>query len=489
MYEILSACLQVMLALGRGYCLQYFFGNFLECRIKDRRIGGLAVIAVYAALDILVSALLPSELQSAGSVRKTLLFFLVIVMLALLFYKGFHAVTAFLTVTFLAVGEIVFFLSYTLMRLSGGLFDFLVWLLEKDYIGADMLEQLASVIVIAVQFFFYSIFLVLSYVILRKIAESFRDKDHDIHRTELYFLIVPGMAGLLICVLLRIMMITIEDDVPQILYDRYPVFNFLVPAILILSLLAIFYSVKTFQDMIALNREKNSRIIMEKQIGNMQEHMTEMERVYSGVRSMKHDMKNTLAVIMQLAAQNGGEENTELQAYLSELHQTMDRLDMEFHTGNAVADTLLNMKYHEALSALPDIRFDAQGLLFPETFNIHSYDIGVILGNALDNAVEACRKLKAEDAWAEAFIRLYSFQKGKMFFVEVENSFDGTVIRRHWSEFPATDKADRETHGIGMANIKSVAEKYHGAVEWTVSGNVFTLSVMMKNERRPENEY
>lgn len=489
MYEILSACLQVMLALGRGYCLQYFFGNFLEYRIKDRRIGGLAVMAVYAALDILVSALLPSELQSAGSVRKTLLFFLVVVMLALLFYKGFHAVTAFLTVTFLAVGEIVFFLSYTLMRLSGGLFDFLVWLLEKDYIGADMLERLASVTVIAVQFFFYGIFLVLSYVILRKIAKSFRDKDYDIHRTELYFLIVPGLAGLLICVLLRIMMITIEDDVPQILYDRYPIFNLLVPAILILSLLAIFYSVKTFQDMIALNREKNSRIIMEKQIGNMQEHMTEMERVYSGVRSMKHDMKNTLAVIMQLAAQNGGEENMELQTYLSELHQTMDRLDMEFRTGNAVADTLLNMKYHEALSALPDIRFDAQGLLFPETFNIHSYDIGVMLGNALDNAVEACRKLKAEDAGAEAFIRLYSYQKGKMFFVEVENSFDGTVIRKRQAEFPATDKAAREAHGIGMANIKSVAEKYHGAVEWTVSGTVFTLSVMMKNEGRPENEY
>lgn len=481
MYETLTICLQVMLALGRGYIFQYFFGCFLERRINDRRLGGLSVMMVYAAVDILASELLPSEVQSAGSVRKTLLFFLVVVMLALLFYKGFRVVTAFLTVTYLAVGEIVFFLSYTMMRLGGGLFDFLVWLLKKGYINADTLEQLVKAAAVAEQFFFYGIFLVLSYVILRKIAGSFRDKDDDIHRTELYFLIVPGMSGLLICVLLRMMMITIEDGVPRILYDRYPVFNLLVPAILILSLLAIFYSVKTFQDMIALNREKNSRIIMEKQIANMQEHMTEMERIYSGVRSMKHDMKNTLAVIMQLAAQNGGEENAGLQAYLSELHQTMDGLDMKFRTGNAVADTLLNMKYYEALGALPDIRFDADGLLFPETFHIQSYDIGVMLGNALDNAVEACRKLKAEDAGAEIFIRLYSFQKGKMFFVEVENSFNGNVIRKRRGEFPETDKADREAHGIGMANIKSVAEKYHGAVEWTVSGNVFTLSVMMKN--------
>ena len=68
---------------------------------------------------------------------------------------------------------------------------------------------------------------------------------------------------------------------PKLLCDRYPILSIIVPAILILSLLSILYVVKTFQNMIVLNREKNSWIILEKQIGSMQEHMEEMEHIYS----------------------------------------------------------------------------------------------------------------------------------------------------------------------------------------------------------------
>ena len=298
----------------------------------------------------------------------------------------------------------------------------------------------------------------------------------------MYFLLVPGTVGLLVCLLLRTIMITIENDMPKLLCDRYPILSIIVPAILILSLLSILYVVKTFQNMIVLNREKNSWIILEKQIGSMQEHMEEMEHIYSGIRSMKHDMKNTLSVIMQLATGNEETENAELQAYLSELNRTMERLEFQFRTGNTVVDTLLNMKYHEAVRTIPDMQMDADRLLFPDNLLIQSYDIGIILGNALDNAIEACRKLKGKESDAETFIRLSSFRKGKMI-------FDGNVIRKRQSEFPATDKADKEAHGIGLANIKSVAEKYHGGVDWSVDGKVFILSVMMKDERRTENEY
>ena len=339
------------------------------------------------------------------------------------------------------------------------------------------------------QIIFYGIFLVLLYFALRKIIRSFSDKDYRIQRTELYFLLAPGLVGLLICVLLRTIMITIENDVPKLLYDRYPILTIIVPAILILSLLSILYVVKTFQNMIVLNREKNSRIILEKQIGSMQEHMEEMEHIYSGIRSMKHDMKNTLSVIMQLATGNEETENAELQAYLSELNRTMDRLEFQFRTGNTVVDTLLNMKYHEAVRTIPDMQMDADRLLFPDNLLIQSYDIGIILGNALDNAIEACRKLKGKEPDAETFIRLSSFQKGKMIFIEITNSFDGNVIRKRQAEFPVTDKADKEAHGIGLSNIKNAAGKYHGAVDWSVNNKVFTLSVMMQNERRIENEF
>ena len=485
MYDVINVCLDVIVALGQGYCLQYFLGSFLEGREKDRRINGLLVMVVYGVLRLGINFILPADNESIRTVGKITLMFVIIVLLALLFYKGVQAITAFLAITFMAVSEITFFLSYMLMQIGGNLFDLWVWLLEKGYIAVDTFEWIVQISATFLQIIFYGIFLVLLYFALRKIIRSFSDKDYRIQRTELYFLLVPGTVGLLVCLLLRTIMITIENDMPKLLCDRYPILSIIVPAILILSLLSILYAVKTFQNMIVLNREKNSRIILEKQIGSMQEHMEEMEHIYSGIRSMKHDMKNTLAVIMELA----GKDETELQTYLSEINKGFEQLEFRFRTGNTVADVLLNMKYHEAVRTIPDIEIDAERLLFSENMHIQSYDIGVIIGNALDNAIEACRKLKAEQQEAATFIRISSFTRGKMFFIEVENSFNGKVRRKKQSEFPVTEKSDNRAHGMGLANIKHTAEKYHGGVDWTAEGKVFMLSVMMKNERGMENEW
>ncbi len=168
-------------------------------------------------------------------------------------------------------------------------------------------------------------------------------------------------------------------------------------------------------------------------------------------------MKNTLSVVLRLAAEKEEIENQELQAYLSELNQTFDSLDFCFKTGNSVIDTLLNMKYHEALRIVPDLQFDVKKLLLPSDLVIQSYDIGIILGNALDNAMEACRKLKEKEPEAKTFIRL--------------------------SGLPETDKADKKSHGIGLANIKNTAKKYQGTMDYKIDGRVFILSVMIKNER------
>ena len=113
---------------------------------------------------------------------------------------------------------------------------------------------------------------------------------------------------------------------------------------------------------------------------------------------------------------------------------------------------------------------------------IQSFDIGIILGNALDNAMEACEKLKAKEPDTATFIRISSFWKRELFFQKVENSFDGKLVRKPGNEVPVTDKADRENHGAGLANIKSTAEKYQGTMDFKVMDRVFVLSVMMKNE-------
>jgi len=483
--------LYMPVVLFQGYCLQYFLGSFLESRWKGRW-NSLCMAVLYAAGLYGLSRVFhqDSVLRYDGyweTVWKMALSLCILFVLAMCFYKALRPVSAFLVITFQAVADISRYVTVILLsKMGDSVVDIWNWCVERGIITSDRALMLTlNGSILAVQILQYLVIALLFYVSLRKIVRDFKEKDYEIRRTELLFLLTPSAAGLFVCLLLRIIMVTLEDKVPKMLYDRYPILTIVLPAILLLSLLSILYGVKLFQDMVYRNKAKSERVILKNQVKNMQEHMEEMERIYSEIRGMKHDMKNTLAVILQLSM----EEKGELQEYLADLNQTFDRLDMRFRTGNTVADTLLNMKYHEAVRLVPDLEMDTDRLVFPQDMRIHSYDIGIILGNAVDNAVRACQKLKEKEPEAEVFIRFVTLQKGNLLVLKLENSFDGKLVRRPREEFPMTDKPDKENHGMGLANIKNTVEKYHGTMDYMVKGRVFILSMMMKNERGNEDGF
>lgn len=483
MYDAANIFFAVLL-IFQGYCMQYFYGSFLESRIKSS-LNGLCAAAIYIAARAAIWELMPSDYESYGiSFFRSLIIAGTLFIIALLMYTGFRAVTIFLVITFQAVTDISIFISVIISdKISNAVFDNIIKDVQNGNFRSEKdIEIKLNVYIIGMQLIQFLIIMLLIYFTLKIIVRNFKEKKYSISRTELMFLITPSAVGLMICIFLRIILITAEDGATQMLYERYPAVYVVVPAILLLSLLSVLFDVKLFQDMINLNSEKSSRIILEKQIDGLQTHIEEMERIYSDMRSMKHDLKNTVSVIRQLS--NNSEDNAELQTYISEMNQCLEKPEVRFNTGNTVADTLLNMKYYEAVRNVPNINIYADDLIFSPELKIHSYDIGIILGNALDNAVEACKKLKINEPIADTFIRLRSVQKGNFLILTIENSFYGELVINSQNELPATDKADKKSHGIGLANIKSTAEKYQGTMDFKVKDRVFILSVMMKNERR-----
>lgn len=428
LYSAISVILGIVTTVFTGYCLAYYFESFSEeRRVFGRKIKYLPLIG-YVIADYILDGCFESGFESKETILEVLLLFTSVYLILKLFYTIRLQMSLFLTVTFMAVKELCSFIATSVVVWGGKVLNIWILFLEKDYISVQTTELLIEATAIVLQTFMVAVYGILLFISLRAIVKNYRDKEYQIHQKELLFLLAPGCAGFLICVLLRTILFTIENGVPQDLYEKYPSLMGIIPAILILALVSIIYSIKLFQDMVALNKEKSEKVILEKQIKNMQEHMGEMEHIYSGVRSMKHDMKNTLSVIMQLAGNNGSESHEELQNYLSELNQTMDRLEFQYKTGNSVVDVLLNMKYHELARTMPEVLLNAEQLLFPKNLKIQGYDIGIIIGNALDNAIEACKKLKEKDSRAETFITLSSFSRGKMFFIEVENSFDWKIF-------------------------------------------------------------
>lgn len=485
--ESIGDGVMILLFLFQGYLFQYFCGSFLELRLESSLWNKAAVTVLYSLLRT-VNWIWKPEGQTARTVVHLVWMIIITAALILGLYKASFGITSFLIATFVAISECSQIFAYTLMHVLMKLSELWVWFVEREYFLFEEFLVAVEVTGIAAIALYSTIAIVLMYIFLKKVNRNFREKDREIHQTELLFLLTPGVTGLLICLLLRMVIFSTENATLKLFYDSYPLLVPVVPAITLLCMLSVANRVKLFQDMTQLNRERNSRVILEKQIRSMQEHITEIERLYSGIRNIKHDMRNTLSVVMRLSDGNEGTKKGELEAYLTELNRTLDKLELFYRTGNAVADTLLNMKYYEILRLMPECKLDADQLLFPAGLVIQSYDYGVILGNALDNAMEACKNLYDHGSRDELFIRLSSFRKGNLFFIEVTNSFDGKIFREREKEFPETSKPDRKLHGMGLYHIKSTAEKYYGAVEWSAVGKIFTLTVMMQNERRLENE-
>lgn len=485
MYDTISGLMEAAAFLLQALCLCYFSEAFLHRRIGKKALHFSLFIAAYAACSGFVNLLLPAGGGELLSLGKTVLSLAVLLALVFAFYAPIPTMQVFLAVSFLSLSHIGFLLAHIVLQLGGNLFDLWTWLFEKGHIAAiPTFEAMIGGTVVLLFLLLHSIRIAILFLSLRAIVRNFREKEHPIQRADLPFLLAPPLAGLLTCTLLRSIMVAVEDGMPRILYDRYPSLTLLVPAILLLSLLSIQYGVKLYQDMLERNRQRSSNIILQRQVAAMQAHLQEIERVYAGVRGMRHDMKNGLAVAMRLA--QGGSVG-ELSAYLAGLNQSMDELDYRYKTGNGAVDALLNMKQHEAARAVPGLALDAEGLLFPPGLAIESYDMAILLGNALDNAIAACARLAEGEPQDPPFIRLCSFRRGNMFFLEVENSFDGKLKRSRGAEFPLTDKADTQSHGLGFLNMHNAAAKYHGGVDYKAADGVFTLTIMMQDERSEGN--
>ena len=91
------------------------------------------------------------------------------------------------------------------------------------------------------------------------------------------------------------------------------------------------------------------------------------------------------------------------------------------------------------------------------------------MNNALENAVEACEKVIGDK-----FISVRSYNRGNLFFIEVENNFNG-VIEKDFS----TNKPDKNLHGLGLKNIRRCAQKYLGDIDIKIDENIFKLTIML----------
>ena len=140
-------------------------------------------------------------------------------------------------------------------------------------------------------------------------------------------------------------------------------------------------------------------------------------------------------------------------------------------SGNIVVDSILNYKLREAKNKGAQIELE---LKIPRELNIFPFDMGVILGNLLDNAITAVSK---RDRERKIKVSMY-FEKNTVY-INIENTFDGNLIIEE-GRYKTTNK-DKFNHGFGLLSVKKILEKYNGEIHISSDGQVFTANVLLYN--------
>ncbi len=186
---------------------------------------------------------------------------------------------------------------------------------------------------------------------------------------------------------------------------------------------------------------------------------------YRQSERLRHDMKNH---IIALSALSRNKEWEKLDDYLKNMEGTALDTARDL-TGNKAVDAILYQKQRQA--EWENIKWECD-VRMPKECCINEFDLCVLFGNILDNALEACGRMRGDEC---RFINIQAKTVKKCFLIEVKNSMDKA---EKFTE-GCTNKGDSQKHGIGLMNVSDVVDSYNGAVHKEFGKGIFVISILM----------
>ena len=325
-----------------------------------------------------------------------------------------------------------------------------------------------------------NILFTLSHVILLSLMlYTFRQRLQKslimIHWREICYLSLIPAAGILFGQMISVLLFEIENGMPLWLYEHHPLFLGIVPLLALLFYTGTYLAITFWQGLETLRREREDYFVNIQTTRELQSRLLETEHFYTHIRQMKHDIRGHLNNIRGLS-KNG--QYADLEKYINSMDDAVKDFDMTFQTGNAVTDVIVNDRLQQCLGYGIDFQVDFH---YPITGQYDAFDLGIILNNLLQNALEACEKIKDEETCCEGkYITLTSRQKGNFYLIEVKNPFSGELKFKPDGLPETTKTTDNYFHGIGLSNVRREAEKYMGELELKTNHKQFCATILLQ---------
>ena len=211
-------------------------------------------------------------------------------------------------------------------------------------------------------------------------------------------------------------------------------------------------------------RKKTYLKLVEYQTEQSEKHLNEVRSIHNEMRGYKHDFHHHLQTLKgQLEA---GEVDRAL-AYIEQLDSQLMNVDTLLKTGNVSLDAVLSAKLAQAKAENIAVTVKAN---VPDTLTVSDVELSIIIGNLLDNAIEACRM-----AVGERFIRIFMSMKGNMLYFSMLNA--ASAKRKKTGSLFATHK--NGVHGFGLRRAEAIIEEHGGWVKYNSEDGAFTSEFLV----------
>lgn len=197
----------------------------------------------------------------------------------------------------------------------------------------------------------------------------------------------------------------------------------------------------------------------------------EVQQITEKNQRMVHDVRNHYLVLQELA------KNKDLDGvdqYLQEITNSDLMTERSKWTGCRILDLILNQKKQEAERQQIDFQIESTGTV---RFNLREDEMVSLFGNLLDNAIEACQKIEE----GERLIRTKIERKNDIVYISVSNTVAEPPIVL--DGIPVSTKEEKEIHGYGFKNIKSIVDNNGGTIVIDSDGAVFEVRIMLFDNR------
>ena len=200
---------------------------------------------------------------------------------------------------------------------------------------------------------------------------------------------------------------------------------------------------------------------------NLKAYASQLEvisRSTAHIKALRHDMKHHINEMQILAGKNDVEG---IRRYLSSMQEYIKTPDENIESGDVEIDSLLNYMLAQArkeqISVQTEVRLSG--------VSQHSFDINIILGNLLENAIEAARQVE------EKKLSVIIKEEKGILKIHVENSYSGTLRQKGTKLL--TTKKDSGLHGLGLGNVENIVRKYHGTMKIEKTDHLFSVRILL----------